>query len=124
MIESVQRRCSKFGPLSALSYEDRLASLNLSKLDIRRVRGELIQVFKYICGFDNISLIQSPLSHNTNTRGFLKLNTELCNHSSRSNFLFNRVTKVWNALPIAFKQAKTVNEFKNLLDGIVLADFL
>ena len=124
MIEMVQKRCTKLGSLSNLSYNNRLSTLNLTKLDLRRVRGELIQVFKYLCGFDHVNLVHSPLSHNTNTRGVLKINTEFCNHNSRSNFLFNRVAKIWNSLPGAVKLAKTVNEFKNLLDGIGLDHYI
>jgi hypothetical protein len=124
LIEKVQKLCTKFGMLSNLSYEKRLDSLNLTKLEIRRVRGDLIQVFKFLRGFDTVNLIKSPLSHNTNTRGVLKINTEFCNHSARSNFLFNRVAKIWNALPGALKLANSVNEFKNLLDGIGLINYI
>ena len=46
MIEMVQKRCTKFGILSDLSYEKRVSSLNLTSLDVLRVRGDLIQTFK------------------------------------------------------------------------------
>jgi hypothetical protein len=124
MIEMVQKRCTKLGMLSDLSYNNRLSLLNLTKLNIRRVRGELIQVFKIIRGIDQINLVQSPLSHNINTRGVLKINTEFCSHNARSNFLINRVSKIWNSLPGAVKLAKSVNEFKNLLDEIGLEHYI
>ena len=55
---------------------------------------------------------KSPLSHNTNTRGVLKLTTEFYSHSSRSSFLFTRAVKIWNALPNPVKLAKSINGFK------------
>jgi hypothetical protein len=120
MLEAVQKRCTKYGKLSSVRYANRLLSLNLSRLDMRRVRGDLIQVFKFLHDYDKVNLVKSPLSHNTNTRGVLKLTTELCSHNSRSSFLFTRVAKIWNALPSYLKIAKSINEFKNLLDAINL----
>ena len=39
--------------LSKLNYEDRLASLGLTTLETRRLRGDLIEVFKISNGYDN-----------------------------------------------------------------------
>ena len=47
MIETVQKRCTKFGILSDLSYEKQSYSLNLTRLDVRRVRGDLFQMFTW-----------------------------------------------------------------------------
>ena len=60
-LEMVQRRCTKYGNLSNLSYVDRLSTLNLTTLDLRRVRGELIQVFKILHGYNKLNLLRSPL---------------------------------------------------------------
>ena len=122
MLESVQKRCTKFGSLSSLSYENRLSSLNLTTLNLRRIRGDLIQVFKILDGFNKINLVKSPLSYNTNTRGVLKLTTEFCSHSFRSSFLFTAI--IWNAWPNPVKLAKLINEFRNLLDGSGLAHYI
>jgi len=35
-------------------YEDRLNILKLTTLEIRRLRGDLIEVFKMFKGFDNL----------------------------------------------------------------------
>jgi hypothetical protein len=126
MIEKVQKSCTKLGMLSDLNYANRLSSLNLPKLDVRRVRGDLIHVFKILRDFffDHINLVHSPLSHNINTRSVFKINTEFCSHNSRSNFLINCVSKIWNALPSNVKLSKSINEFKNLLDEIGLEHFI
>ena len=41
--------------LEKLSYEEKLKKLNLTTLETRRLRGDLIEMFKIIKGFDNIN---------------------------------------------------------------------
>ena len=54
-LERVQRRVTKMVPsLRNKTYGDRLKELNLFSLTQRRLRGDLIQVFKIIKGIDNI----------------------------------------------------------------------
>ena len=40
----------------SLSYNDRLQKFELTTLETRRLRGDLIEVFKTFNGFDNIML--------------------------------------------------------------------
>ncbi len=48
MIEKVQRRATKMIPsLRHKPYEERLEVLNLYSLEQRRLRGDLIEVFKF-----------------------------------------------------------------------------
>ena len=50
-IESVQRRATRMVPeLRELPYEERLKKLNLTTLEKRRVRGDLIETYKIITG--------------------------------------------------------------------------
>lgn len=49
LVENVQRRARKMIPeLSKLSYEERLQKLNLPTLSYRRVRGDMIEVYKLL----------------------------------------------------------------------------
>ena len=49
LIEGVQQRFTRMIPeLKSLSYEARLKRLNLTTLEIRRIRGDLIQVYKIL----------------------------------------------------------------------------
>ena len=51
MLENVQRRATKLVPsLANLEYEDRLKRLNLPSLAYRRLRGDLIEVYKIMSG--------------------------------------------------------------------------
>ena len=52
-LEKVQRRATKTpSKLSKLSYDQRLAKLGLTSLKYRRVRGDLIQMFKIMKGLE------------------------------------------------------------------------
>ena len=52
LFEQVQRRATKLiSSISELPYEQRLVRLGLTTLELRRIRGDLIQVFKIVHGF-------------------------------------------------------------------------
>ena len=54
-IEKVQRRATKLvHPLRNLSYSERLKSLNLTTLEYRRKRADMLQVFRIANKVDNI----------------------------------------------------------------------
>jgi hypothetical protein len=120
MLEKVQRRWTKLGHISHLSYPDRLTKLGLTTLSLRRIRGDLIQMFKYVNGIDKMEFVRPP-KFLTRTRGHCyKFVSEHCNHNSRFHFFLNRVSKVWNKLPDAAVQVKSVNAFKNALNDLDL----
>ena len=55
LIESVQRRFTELiVGMHGLSYEQRLLELDITTLQVRRMRGDLIQVLKMVKGFDNL----------------------------------------------------------------------
>ena len=72
--------------ISQLSYHERLKYLNLTTLELRRHRGDLIETFKILKGLDGIS-VNNLFELNTSvTRGnSLKLN----NRRSRLNISYN-----------------------------------
>jgi len=56
LLEGVQKRFSRMLPgLSLISYEARLKDLGLTTLELRRMRGDMIEVFKIIKGIDKIN---------------------------------------------------------------------
>ena len=56
LIEGVQQRFTRMIPeLKSLPYEPRLNRLNLLRLEIRRIRGDLIEVYKILNGLEKIN---------------------------------------------------------------------
>ena len=54
LTEGVQRRATKrISDLKDTSYKDRLRCLNPTTLDTRRLKGDLIEVFKIFKGCEN-----------------------------------------------------------------------
>jgi len=53
----------------SLSYTDRLQKFGLTTLETRRLRGDLIDVFKMFKGFDNIALNDFFKLSSTTLRG-------------------------------------------------------
>ena len=57
IVEKIQRRATKLIPeLKNVRYEDRLFKLNLTTLEERRTRGDLIQLYKILSGFNIVNL--------------------------------------------------------------------
>ena len=76
LLEQVQHRATKLIPdIAHLPYHDRLKYINLTTLELRRHRGDLIETFKILKGLEGIpstSLFELNISV---TRGnSLKLN--------------------------------------------------
>ena len=119
MIEEVQERATKVIPgFKFLTYEQRLKKLDLSTLQQRRKRGDLIEAYKIISGKEKIDpgIFFTP-SHTKNLRGNrYKLFKKTCNLQLRDSFFSQRVVNDWNNLPDTVVSAPTVNSFKNRLD--------
>jgi hypothetical protein len=106
--------------LHTLSYSDRLRECNLLPLDKRRARGDLIQTFKFMNGFDKVNYNRFfSLNTDNRTRGHsLKLGKSRSRLDVRKNFFSQRVVNKWNKLPQSAVDAETVNNFKNRLDKL------
>ena len=71
LMEAVQRRALRLiENFKYLSYEERLQRVKLNSLERRRVRGDLIQVFKMLRGIDKLDYKKFfDLNCNTSLRG-------------------------------------------------------
>jgi len=122
-LERVQRRARKTGSLSHLSYEDRLKALKLTTLTERRLRGDLIQVFKLVKGIDSSNLIFANnfvSKHSNRLSNAFYFKRDLVKSSTpRHQFLTNRTATIWSSLPQRAVDSKTTNQFKNRLDIII-----
>ncbi|KAL1446568.1 hypothetical protein WDU94_003689, partial [Cyamophila willieti] len=118
-LEKVQGSATKISKqMKNLSYEERLKSLNLTSHEDRRIRGDLIEMYKlatnyYTC-FDENELIEFDTS---SRRGHsMKILKERTFKNPRSHFLSNRTFNNWNNLPESIIQSTSVNQFKNNYD--------
>ena len=124
-LERVQRRATKMIPrLRNKSYEERLAELNLFTLTKRRLRGDLIQVYKIFKGHDNLNVEKYFTIDQLNyTRGNgHKIKGKRFQSHEAKHFFFNRVVNVWNKLPSSVVNCDTVLTFKSHLDKFLASN--
>ena len=71
ILEKTQRRATKLIPsLKHLPYEERLRKLNLMPLVQRRLRGDLIETFKFMKGINKVHCSRFfQISQESRTRG-------------------------------------------------------
>ena len=120
-LEKVQRRATRMIPgLASMTYEDRLKKLNLTTLEDRRHRGDMIEVFKILNGIDKIQENFLELDGKPRTRGhMLKLKKLRHRTQKRTMFFTARIVNKWNELPAWVVQAKTISSFKIRYDKFV-----
>ena len=119
LIERVQRRATKLiSSLKDMTYENRLKLLNLTTLETRRLRGDLIEVYKILKGFDDIDSSRFfELSSERRTRGhILKLFKPGCKLDCRKFVFSQRVIDIWNSLDSDIVACESVNSFKSHVD--------
>ncbi len=118
-IERVQKRATKMiRKYRKMSYTERLQKLKLPTLVFRRLRGDMIEMFKIQTGKYDEEVTPNLKSINNNrTRGnALKLEVERAKYDIRKYSFCVRSVKVWNSLPDSVIKAENVNTFKNRLD--------
>ena len=123
LIENVQRQYTRkiFG-LKNLPYEERLKALRLPSLTYRRLRGDLIEMYKIIHNiYDPItkSCLFSMVPDSSITRKNNSLNiTKVRTHKNPFKYFFsNRINCIWNYLPNHIVNANNLNIFKNKIDA-------
>ena len=128
ILEKVQMRATKLvESIKYLSYEDRLKKLGLPTLKFRRIRGDLIEVFKIITqnNNSNCQLVfhnNLALHNNLQTRGNrYKLFQKQVVYDLRKYFFTNRIIALWNSLPDQVVSSVSLNMFKNRLDRFLHA---
>ena len=117
-LERVQRRATKQVPgLKHLEYSERLIKIGLPTLVFRRLRGDMIEIFKIMAGIYDNEVTPTIPKGNEHTRGHQrKIFIRGARLNLRKNFFTVRVGQVWNKLPEEVVMAKDVNAFKRLLD--------
>ena len=119
MLERVQRRATKMIPkLRNISYEMRLKECGLTTLETRRLRGDQIEVFKILNGYENIDRnIFFTVKEERRTRGHgVTLAKKQCRLDIRKFSFSQRTVNEWNRLSADCVGASSVNIFKNKID--------
>ena len=119
MLESVQRRMTKMiHNVRNLEYKERLKTLGLHSLERRRLRGDMIEEYKWVNGInkrDINDVLKLNQDQRTRTNGF-KLEKSRFKKDIGKYWFGNRVVDMWNRLPSNVVGAETLNTFKNRLD--------
>ncbi len=121
VIENVQRAFTRRAffkcGLNRMSYPNRLKKLNLPTLESRRIKSDLIMVYKIVNRLvdfpeENIfrRISRASRGHSHKLQSILPV----YNETSKNTFA-NRVVGPWNCLPSRIVQAPTLNSFKRML---------
>ena len=127
LLEKVQKRFTRMFPgLRSLSYETRLDFLGLMSLEMRRLRADLIEVFRILKGFESVDFDDLfSIRKDSITRGHCyKLFLNRCNLNVRKHFFTERIVSSWNNLPHEAVHCTSVNSFKSHLTSNLLKNLM
>lgn len=123
-LESVQRSFTKrLAGLRRISYNSRLSAVGLERLELRRLRADLVMCYKIVNGLVGVPFDAFfKFSEHQITRGHSK---KLFYPDSRLNVRAHsfpiRVVSLWNRLPEAVVQTDNLYKFKKALSRIDLS---
>ena len=128
-IEKIQRSFTRRIPsLRDLSYEERLARMDLEPLEIRRLKSDLVLHFKISKGltpFDHELVFTYGQSTRVNRSHDQNLLVKpYCRTKVMENDFFARRISCWNSLPINVRNARSIFEFKKQISGIDFSKFV
>ena len=131
LLEKVQQRAVNACSGLTGGYHDKLLQLKLPSLVDRRMRGDMIQTYKFVNKVDDVDATKffhfSSMQHGHATRQAasisgneavpsLGLSRSQCKLELRNNFYSQRVVEPWNALPAEVQRASSVDDFKMKYD--------
>ena len=132
VLEKVQERVIRMlSNVRGRTYEERLKETGLTTLKERRTRGDLIETFKTLKGFNKVekeewfvevghearaTRANTVVTEDGETRKEHVLQLERARLGVRKHFFTVRAAKKWNELPEVVKKQTSINGFKNCYD--------
>ena len=131
-VESVQATftrllCRKLN-ISYNNYSHRLSILNLETLEMRRVKTDLIFLYKVLHNLvdldfnDFFKLSSTAQFYNLRRHSYHIERPKPFKTSVRNNFFINRPINTWNSLPNDIVSSKTLKIFKTKLNNFDLSN--
>ena len=118
-LEKVQKRALSLIPgMDGLSYEEKCRRAGLQSLEKRRLRGDMIEVYKILHGFEDVDPTKFFTLSNRRSRGH-RWKLERPDHwrtTMRGNCFSIRVIEPWNNLEEEIVNAPSIKRFKELYD--------
>ena len=115
-IESIQRRfCNSIYSIRSLNYHDQLRSLKLYSLKARRLRYQLIFLFKVVRGFTDLKFedfFEYAIARDTRSHSH-SIVTKHSRNNYRRYFFTVDIINHWNHMFDDEVSADTINRFRN-----------
>lgn len=127
LLESVQRRFTKrIAGMKDLTYPQRLTKLKLETLELRRLKTDLITMFKILHNYLDIDFNDFfTLSNVTSTRGHrYKLSKSLSHNNARLFSFSCRRIDCWNSLSDNILESVSLESFKTKLQKLDFSKYL
>uniref|UniRef100_A0A670HQL2 Glycerophosphodiester phosphodiesterase domain containing 4 n=1 Tax=Podarcis muralis TaxID=64176 RepID=A0A670HQL2_PODMU len=116
--DSISQSVKMIKGLETMPYEERLRELGMFSLEKRRLRGDMIAMFKYIKGChieEGERLFSAAPEKRTRSNGS-KLQERRFHLNIRKNFLTVRAVRQWNLLPRSVVESPSLEVFKQRLE--------
>ena len=114
-LERVQNRATKIC-MKGINKEKRLKILCLTSLKERRVRGDLIQMYKIVKEIEKVDWYHPQETVPARGRRDAYRSDGIENCKERSSFFTNRIISEWNLLPDDVVSAPSIDSFKERQD--------
>jgi hypothetical protein len=119
-IENVQRRATKLIPgFKDLDYSERLRRLKLPTLAYRRLRGDMIEMYKILTGKYDPRVAKFIKMNTNDNRGHpYKIYKHHIRLDIRKYSFVHRSVNMWNSLPRGVVLAQKLHSFERQLDKL------
>jgi len=118
VLEKGQKKATKIIPeIRHLPYKDRLKACKLPTLHYRKVRGDIIEMYKILSGKYDAEVTPKVIRmYGSTARGNLfKLDKGRAKYDLRKYYFTNRVVNAWNSLPDHVVLSETITTLKSRL---------